>query len=275
MEYSSKHRVTNETTGSFTDTNSREDVLQNDSPGWPLGTTGCGNTKMTEASTFTTIDAVQAGLWQQEADTEAQTKSSGLSAEISDEALMLLCQRGRQDALEALYQRHYRPVLLFIVRLIQDRDLAEDLVQETFIRIYNNRESWQPRSKFTSWLYRIARNLCIDEKRRYWNRLVQMDSQYGDLSANSIPTPLERAEDDNGDARENFASKIDEETIKKAINQLSPEQREVIVLNKYQGMSYIEIAEIIGSTPESIKQRAYRAHLKLRQILQPLLQEYA
>ena len=68
---------------------------------------------------------------------------------------------------------------------------------------------------------------------------------------------------------------MDEDTIKAAINQLSDEQREVIVLNKYQGMSYIEIAEILGATPESIKQRAYRAHLRLRQILQPLLSEYS
>lgn len=229
---------------------------------------------MTDFSTVN-VDTVQAGLWQQEAETEAQAQFHELTSGISDEALMLLCQRGRQDALEQLYQRYYRPVLLFILRVVQDRDMAEDLVQETFIRVYNNRESWQPRSRFTSWLYRIARNLCIDEKRRYWNRLVQMDSQYNDFSQDNIPSPLDRAEDDNGDARESFASKIDEETIKKAINQLSPEQREVIILNKYQGMSYIEIAEILGATPESIKQRAYRAHLKLRQILQPLLHEYA
>ncbi len=231
--------------------------------------------KTTDASTLAELSAVQAGLWQQEADQEAVTSSVGFSQEISDEALMLLCQKGHQEALEKLYQRYYRPVLLFILRIVQDRDMAEDLVQETFIRVYNNRESWQPRSKFTSWLYRIARNLCIDEKRRYWNRLVHMDSQYSDSNVNNPVSPLERAEDDTGDARNHFASKIDEETIKKAINQLSPEQREVIILNKYQGMSYIEIAEILGATPESIKQRAYRAHLKLRQILQPLLQDYA
>lgn len=231
--------------------------------------------KTTDASTLAEMSAVQAGLWQQEADQEAVTSSVGFSQEISDEALMLLCQKGHQEALEKLYQRYYRPVLLFILRIVQDRDMAEDLVQETFIRVYNNRESWQPRSKFTSWLYRIARNLCIDEKRRYWNRLVHMDSQYSDSNVNNPVSPLERAEDDTGDARNHFASKIDEETIKKAINQLSPEQREVIILNKYQGMSYIEIADILGATPESIKQRAYRAHLKLRQILQPLLQDYA
>ncbi len=242
---------------------------------WISKITGRGNVKTIDSSTLASANPVQAGLWQREAEEEAKTLNQELPQEISDEALMLLCQKGRQDALERLYQRYYRPVFLFILRVVQDRHLAEDLVQETFIRVYNNKESWQPRSKFTSWLYRIARNLCIDEKRRYWNRLVHMDSQYADYDQNGYSSPLDRAEDDSGDARDHFASKIDEETIKNAINQLSPEQREVIILNKYQGISYIEIAEILGATPESIKQRAYRAHLKLRQILQPLLQDYA
>ena len=254
-----------------------DDVEQTriDSPNRPLGSTGRGNVKTTDAATLTSVDSVQVGLWKREAEIEENAPSQVLDQEISDEALMLLCQKGRQDALEQLYQRHYRPVLLFILRLMQNREMAEDLVQETFIRVYNNRDSWQPRSKFTSWLYRIARNLCIDEKRRYWNRLVQMDSQYATYNDSGPSSPLDKAEDENSDARDRFASKIDEETIKQAINQLSPEQREVIILNKYQGMSYIEIAEILGATPESIKQRAYRAHLKLRQILQPLLHEYA
>ena len=196
-------------------------------------------------------------------------------AAFSDEQLMLACQRGRQDALEELYRRYHCQVLLFIVRIVQDRDLAEDLTQETFLRVFNNRTSWQPRSKFTSWLYRIARNLCIDEKRRYWNRLVQMDSEFTDFENNESNSLLDRVEDHVGNAREVFAAKLDEQVIKQALNQLSEEQREVIVLNKYQGLSYIEIAEILGATPESIKQRAYRAHLKLRQILEPMLKEYS
>ena len=196
-------------------------------------------------------------------------------ATVTDEQLMLACQKGREDALEELYRRYYGQVLMFIVRIVQDRDLAEDLVQETFLRIYNNRTSWQPRSKFTSWLYRIARNLCIDEKRRYWNRLVHMDSEFMDYDSGDSTSLLDRVEDRISNARETFAAKIDEQVIKKALNQLSEDQREVIILNKYQGLSYIEIADILGATPESIKQRAYRAHLKLREILEPMLKEYS
>ncbi len=226
---------------------------------------------------------VQTGTADRGATRDAVSQSAALTTlddNVSDEALMLLCQKGRQEALDILYQRHYKPVFLFILRIIQDRDLAEDLIQETFIRIYNNRDSWQPRSKFTSWMYRIARNICIDEKRRYWNRRVQMDSQItprgnGHSNAGYENSILDRVEDTSADAHTQFVKKLDEEIIKKAINQLSPEQREVIILNKYQGLSYMEISEILGATPESIKQRAYRAHLKLRQILKPLLEDYA
>ncbi len=202
-------------------------------------------------------------------------RSTCLEDGVSDEQLMLDCQKGKEEALEQLYARYYQPIFLFVLRMVQRRDLAEDLAQETFLRVYNNRMSWQPKSKFTSWLYRIARNLSIDEKRRYWNRMVYADSSFHDASGENQGSFLENVKDKGGDARDAFASKIDEEAIKNAINQLSDEQREVIVLNKYQGLSYVEIAEILEATPESIKQRAYRAHLKLREILQPMLGEYA
>ncbi len=195
---------------------------------------------------------------------------------ITDEELMLACQKGNETALEALYQRHYRPIFLYIARMMGNkRDLAEDLAQETFIRIYVNRASWKPQAKFTAWLYRIARNLCIDEKRRYWNRNVHAESSMvSNDESRDIPF-LDRIEDENGDARHALESKMHENLIKQAINQLSEEQREVIVLNKYQGLSYGEIAEILGVSAESVKQRAYRAHLKLRTILEPVLKDYA
>jgi len=195
-------------------------------------------------------------------------------AGLTDEQLMMACQRGQQEALEELYRRHYRSLFGFVLRVVQNRHLAEDLVQETFIRVYGNRERWQPRSKFTSWLYRIARNLSIDEKRRYWNRLVQCDTdtRIGDPSEGQ--SILELKEDNGFNARQEYAQVVHAEIIKRAVNSLSRDQREVIILNKYQGLSYMEIAEILGVTPESVKQRAYRAHLKLREILRPIMEEY-
>lgn len=187
---------------------------------------------------------------------------------------MLACKRGRNEALEELYRRHYRPIFAFILRLIRDLQLAEDLVQETFLRVYGSRERWQPKSKFTSWLYRIARNLCIDEKRRYWNRLVQKDTESRIGESPDALSVIDLTEHKGFNARQEHAQNVHAETIKRAVDSLSHDQREVIILNKYQGLSYVEIAEILSVTPESIKQRAYRAHLKLREILRPIMEEY-
>lgn len=208
---------------------------------------------------------------------QSRTKSADRSVamawddSLSDEELMLACQSGNEAALEALYQRHYRPIFLYIARMIGSKEMAEDLTQETFIRIYVKKTSWKPQAKFTAWLYRIARNLCIDEKRRYWNRNVHAESSMSSGGEDNDIPYLDRIEDQNGDARTALETKMNEEVIKQAINELSEEQREVIVLNKYQGLSYGEIAEILGASAESIKQRAYRAHLKLRTILEPVL----
>jgi RNA polymerase sigma-70 factor (ECF subfamily) len=193
---------------------------------------------------------------------------------LTDEQLMRACRDGRHDALEELYRRHHRAVFAFIVRLVQDHQLAEDLVQETFLRVFGSRKRWQPRSKFTSWLYRIARNLCIDEKRRYWNRLVQRDAEARIGDSSDSLSVIDLTEDKGFNARQRSSQRAHAEIIKQAVNSLSHDQREVIILNKYQGLSYIEIAEILGVTPESIKQRAYRAHLKLREILRPIMEEY-
>ncbi|MBZ0254597.1 sigma-70 family RNA polymerase sigma factor [bacterium] len=236
---------------------------------------GAANTQAVSAWKASAWPTSDSGVIEGTVTDQQEGRSTVCEEGVSDEQLMLDCQKGKVEALEQLYARYYQPIFLFILRMVQRRDLAEDLAQETFLRVFNNRMSWQPKSKFTSWMYRIARNLSIDEKRRYWNRMVYADSNFRDASGEDQGSFLDRVPDKGGDARDAFAHKIDEEAIKNAINQLSDEQREVIVLNKYQGLSYVEIADILDATPESIKQRAYRAHLKLREILQPMLGEYA
>lgn len=221
----------------------------------------------------------QAGRSKGKAVVTADRKSRPIAppnwAVLTDEEVMLFLQQGRDEALDEIYRRHYKGVFAFLVRMVQDRHLAEDLLQETFIRIFNSRATWEPRSKLTSWLYRIARNLCIDEKRRYWNRLVLMDSQtQSQYDDNNQSTILERTETNHPDPRAAACERVDAERIHKAINALSEEQREVMILNKYHGLSYAEIAEVLEVSPESVKQRAYRAHLKLRELLSPLLEEY-
>lgn len=189
----------------------------------------------------------------------------------TDEELMLACKDDMGEALEEIYRRYYRQVYYFVCRNYSRKEQAEDITQEAFLRIYRGRKSYEPTAKFAVWLYRIVRNLCIDESRRYWNRNVTRETE--SVVEESQSTPLDLIASNEQDVRQSMDEERDMNTIKDAIQMLSPEQREVIILNKFQGLSYQEIGEIIGSNAESVKQKAYRAHLKLRELLKPLLKE--
>ncbi|MCG3196896.1 MAG: sigma-70 family RNA polymerase sigma factor [Candidatus Omnitrophica bacterium] len=189
----------------------------------------------------------------------------------TDEELMLACKDDHGEALEEIYRRHHRQVYFYVCRNFGRRDLAEDIAQEAFLRVYRGRKQYEPTAKFTVWLYRIVRNLCIDESRRYWNRNVTREAE--SVVDDSQNSPLDILPDEESDVRRKMDEERDMKTIQDAIKMLSAEQREVIVLNKFHGLSYQEIGEIIGSNAESVKQKAYRAHLRLREILKPLLKE--
>ncbi len=184
---------------------------------------------------------------------------------------MIACRKGDTEALEQLYKRYYKQLYGYVARYLYDPDRAEDIVQEVFFRVYNNRENYEPTAKFSSWVYRIARNLCVDDKRRHWSRRVILNSQMSEDDGG--PDFLDFAADRSINARDRYVEKTDMDIIREAIGSLSDEQREVMLLHKYEGLSYKEIAEILGVTPESVKQRAYRAHMRLREILKPMMEE--
>jgi RNA polymerase sigma-70 factor, ECF subfamily len=204
-------------------------------------------------------------------DSRSRTVRANRWKDRSDEELMMACKEDHGEALEEIYKRYYRKIHSYVCRNYMRREQAEDITQETFLRVYRGRKNYQPTAKFSVWLYRIARNLCIDESRRYWNRNVSRESETT-LNENQL-SPIESLADGDPDVRKKLDEENDMSAIKEAVAQLSPDQKEVIVLNKFQGLSYQEIGEIIGSNTESVKQKAYRAHLRLRDILAPLMKE--
>ena len=189
----------------------------------------------------------------------------------TDEELMLACKEDNGKALEEIYRRYYKKIHAYVSRNFFRKEHAEDIAQETFLRVYRGRKNYQPTAKFSVWLYRIARNLCIDESRRYWNRNVARETE--STINEDQQSPIDMLADREVSVRQKMDEERDLQTIKDAIDRLSPEQKEVIVLNKFQGLSYQEIGEIIGSNTESVKQKAYRAHIKLREMLQDLVRE--
>jgi RNA polymerase sigma-70 factor (ECF subfamily) len=184
----------------------------------------------------------------------------GKKLQKSDEELMLNVRKGDMAAFEALYDRYQKRLFHFILRFAGQRSLAEDILQETFLRLLIRRKSYRKGSRFSTYLFTIARNLCLDALKS-WERRHLLLSQEEEI---------ERAAD-----KSKGPDKILEETetakiIQNAIEALPADQREVLILNKYSALAYDEIARIVNSTPAAVKQKAYRAMQSLKQRLKIL-----
>jgi len=190
-----------------------------------------------------------------------------LDRSISDEALMLRYARGDAEAFERLLERHRRPLFGYLCRTLKNRELAEDTFQEVFIRVMKAGSRYKRTAKFTTWLYRIARNTCVDALRRESYRktesLSEPRGQNGDTGLtlqDAIPSP-------NPGPDVEFERRQFQEVLKKCIERLSPEQREVFVLRQYQNLPFREIARVTGATESTVKSRMRYALRSLRSML--------
>lgn len=185
------------------------------------------------------------------------------AARGSDEELMARYKEGDARAFEQLLQRHERPVFRFIFRMVKHRELANDLLQETFLRVVKNASRYSHKAKFTTWLYTIARNQCIDALRKASHRRhPSLDQPYrGDPEGRTLMEKLPgRGEDgfDRTDAHE-VRGRIED-----ALAQLSEEQREVFVMREFQRLKFKDIAVVVGVSENTIKSRMRYALENLR-----------
>jgi len=187
----------------------------------------------------------------------------------TDEALMARYQKGDVRAFEVLLARHRKPVYNFIYRFVGDRAQAEDLLQETFLRVIKGAESYQREAKFTTWLYTIARNQCVDLSRRMkLRRASSLDQATGHGDDHNGATLLDVVPD-GGAAVERRAMDSELQTrLKAAIEQLSEEQREVFLMREFLNMQFKEIAEVTGVPENTVKSRMRYALEKLRDLLE-------
>ena len=187
---------------------------------------------------------------------------------VGDEVLLQKYQQGDRAAFGELLQRHRRPVFNFILRYLGDRNQAEDLLQEVFLRIVQGAGDFKGESKFTTWLYTIARNLCIDTARKMvFRRHASLDA------------PTRASDDGDGpslmDRIPNTGAMVDREAIgrelqpqlARAVEALVHEQREVFVMREYLALPFKEIADIVGVPENTVKSRMRYALEKLRESL--------
>jgi RNA polymerase sigma-70 factor, ECF subfamily len=181
---------------------------------------------------------------------------------LMDAALPTVCQddeamrrvaEGDSAALAQLFDRHKTRLFGFLYHLVGDRASAEDLLGETFLRLYRARASYRAGSGFVPWLFTIARNLAVGELRRRGalNRVHQRLTRQ--VSYDPDPWDPEREE-----ARER---------VRAALLKLPEEQRSAVVLKEYEGLNYREIAQVLGCTEEAARARTYRARSTLREAL--------
>lgn len=182
--------------------------------------------------------------------------------DLNDDILIARVAQGDRTALEILYDRHAPTVLGISLKIIGDRAAAEDILQETFWRVWQNAVTYQPqRGTLTDWLFRIARNLAIDVYRRRSVR-PQAITETGD--ADPI---LDRMPDPDMDVPEQAQSSLKAQQVRKALTILSPEQRQVIEMAYFHGMTRQEIAEATGEALGTIHTRARLGLQKLREEL--------
>ncbi len=174
----------------------------------------------------------------------------------SDDALMQAVRAGDLSAFQALYERHHGTVFTFLARSLGDRRSAEDLLQETFLRVFARREDYRPTAAFRAWLFAIARNLVIDEfRRRGAHPDADLDSPLEELAAPDA-SPLEQAEGQELARR-----------LQAAVGWLSPSQREVLLLSRFTGLNHEEVARVTGGSPAAVRVTLHRALRRLRDLL--------
>ncbi len=185
-----------------------------------------------------------------------------MAREDPDETLMLRYQGGDASAFEILLSRHERGVYNFILRSVGAPAVAEDLLQDTFLRVIKGAPSYQKQAKFTTWLYTIARNLCVDRSRRQKHRKAQsLDQPLRDDGSASLLDVLP----DRGPGSERQAARGElKARLEAAIAALGDEQREVFLLRQFHDLPFKDIAEIVGVSENTVKSRMRYALEKLR-----------
>ena len=199
-----------------------------------------------------------------------ETLERELVARDPDVRLMLQVRDDVPGAFEVLVERYQHRLLGILAHVIGRAEEAEDLTQDVFLRIYRARKSYRPQAKFSTWLFTIANNLALNYLRGRGRNPAQ--ALGGDASDSQDLRPV-----DGVPAREGTAStqmrKVElSEIVREALDGLGEDQKMAVLLNKFEGMSYAEIAEVMGRSEAAVKSLLARARTNLKDRLEPYLQ---
>lgn len=189
-----------------------------------------------------------------------------------DVQLMLRFKDGDESGFRQLFSKYQARMINFCFRFCSDRELAEDLAQEVFIRVYRGVRGYRPKARFSTWIYRIAVNVCLNEsrklKKRYSTHSIDRPFADSDDQNNRLP---EFQDETHPAADEMIVSGQRDEQIKAALQMLSEQQRIAVVLRIYNEFSYNEIARQMSVSEGKVKTLIFRGRQQLKQSLKGIL----
>ena len=182
-------------------------------------------------------------------------------------ALMSMVKTGDTDAFQQLVEMHQGAVIGTVAKMLGDPTEAHDVAQQVFIRVWKSAPRYEPRAKFTTWLFTITRNLVFNESRRRSKRkLVSTDEREDDFH-------LQHQDDGQSGPSEDLEKKELMQAIDKAIQALPEKQRMAVVLRRYEGLPYDEISKVLKTSVSSVKSLLFRARTQLKTELAKHLQD--
>jgi RNA polymerase sigma-70 factor (ECF subfamily) len=176
-----------------------------------------------------------------------------------DTELMVRVKEGDGASFGVLLERHRSPVVHFLYRMVQNHAVAEELAQEVFLRVYRSRSTYEPKAKFTTWLFRIATHLALNALRDGKNERLQerLDDDTGDMPVRQVSDHRPSVEQ-----RMVYQAKLDE--VRRAIAALPEKQRAAVLMHKYEEMEYTQIARVLSCSESAVKSLLFRAYETLR-----------
>ena len=181
----------------------------------------------------------------------------------TDHELMVAVARGNLASMSEIYERRHKALFRFFFRLIGKQAPAEDLTHEVFLRMIRYRHTYQAGDLFEAWMYRIARNVFTDHTKKHRLEIPANEGQL-ELVESGRPTPFEAA-----------VKQQDLALLHKALRRLPDDKRELIVLSRFQGLSYEQIGQITGCETGTVKVRVFRAMKEMGQVFQDMRRERA
>lgn len=191
----------------------------------------------------------------------------------SDSELMQELQNGRDGALTELISRWREPLFSFAYRYVQNSADADEVSQETFVRVYQHRHRYRLDARFSTWLFAIAVNLCRNRAR--WKRRHPTVSIDGAVEENEGKAERWTEDVDSASPEEEAARKERAAAVREAVSKLPHDLKTALLLFQYEGLSHQEIGEVLGCTPKAVETRIYRARRRLKKKLRWLMQDEA